>query len=185
MSISTEEMLWAIAIAVVLGGSLAVLFWKQRQEVKHARTQNKSAQKTGSPAAPAVSPFQLQLQAYERLILLSERIALPNLVNRLNASGLSSKDMQALLTESIRLEFDHNITQQIYVSAEAWDAIKNLKEQNIFIVNQVASFLPSDATASDLNKNLLEMIVANPKASLHGVVAEVLSYEAKKVLNNR
>jgi hypothetical protein len=47
----------------------------------------------------------------------------------------------------------------------------------------VASFLPANATATDLNKNLLEMIIQNPKASLHGVVSEVLSYEAKKILN--
>jgi len=185
MSISTEEMLWAIAIAVVLGGSLAFIFWKQRQEVKQQSRQKRSSQKATNPQSENVTPFQLQLQAYERLILLAERIALPNLVNRLNTQGLSSRDMQGLLTETIRQEFDHNITQQIYVSAEAWDAIKNLKEQNIFIVNQIASFLPPTASGSDLNKNLLEMIMANPKASLHGVVAEVLSYEAKKLLNNR
>jgi hypothetical protein len=106
-------------------------------------------------------------------------------VNRLSSQSLSAREMQALLTESIRQEFEHNITQQIYVSPEAWDAIKNLKEQNIFIINQVASFLPASASGSDLNKNLLEMIMANPKASLHGVVAEVLSYEAKKVLTTR
>ena len=185
MSISTEEMLWAIAIAVVLGGSLAFIFWKQRQEVKQRPLQKKNNPQATQPQTPGVTPFQLQLQAYERLILLAERIALPNLVNRLNAQGLSSREMQGLLTETIRQEFDHNITQQLYVSAEAWDAVKNLKEQNIFIVNQVASFLPTTAGASDLNKNLLEMIMANPKASLHSVVAEVLSYEAKKVLNNR
>jgi hypothetical protein len=185
MSISTEELIWALAIAVVLGGSLAFIFWKQRREAKQQSLRKSNSPKSAKPQTASVTPFQLQLQAYERLILLSERIALPNLVNRLNAQGLSSRDMQGLLTETIRQEFDHNITQQIYVSAEAWDAIKNLKEQNIFIVNQVASFLPPSASASDLNKNLLEMIMANPKASLHGVVAEVLSYEAKKVLNNR
>jgi hypothetical protein len=183
MSISTAELLWGIAIAVILGGSLAYLFWKQRQEVKQgAPNQSRQKQSTASYPASGPAPFQLQLQAYERLILLSERIALPNLVNRLKYEGLSSKEMQVLLTETIRQEFEHNVTQQIYVSREAWDAVQNLKEQNIFIINQVASFLPANATAIDLNKNLLEMIIQNPKASLHGVVSEVLSYEAKKVI---
>jgi len=184
--ISNEEMYWAIGIAVLLGGSLAFLFWKQRQEAKRTAAPTKSkSQQTNSSMSTAAGPtsFQLQLAAYERLILLAERIALPSLINRLNSQGLSSKEMQGLLTETIRQEFDHNITQQIYVTAEAWDAVRNLKEQNIFIVNQVASFLPANATATDLNKNLLEMIIQNPKASLHGVVAEVLSYEAKKILN--
>jgi hypothetical protein len=90
--------------------------------------------------------------------------------------------MQSLLTQSIRQEFDHNITQQIYVSAEAWQAIQNLKDQNLLIVNQVASFMPAEATGTDLNKSILEMLMNSPKASLHGVVAEVLSYEAKKLL---
>ena len=92
------------------------------------------------------------------------------------------KDMQYLLVNTIRQEYEHNITQQIYVSPEAWEAVKNLKEQNIHIINQVASFLPPDSSGTDLNKQILEMIVNNPKVSLHNVVSEVLSYEAKKLM---
>ena len=174
MSISFEELMWGLAIAVLLAGSLAFLFWKQRKEAK----QNAGASRT----EPPVATKQLQLQAYERLILLTDRIALPNLVNRINQPGLSAREMQSLLAQSIRQEFEHNITQQIYVSAEAWDAVKNLKEQNLLIVNQVGSFLPENATGLDLNKSLLELTMQNPKASLHSVVAEALSYEAKKLM---
>jgi hypothetical protein len=99
-----------------------------------------------------------------------------------NQPGLSAREMQSLIAQTIRQEFEHNITQQIYVSAEAWDAVKNLKEQNLLIVNQVASFLPENATGLDLNKSLLELTMQNPKASLHNVVAEALSYEAKKLM---
>ena len=90
--------------------------------------------------------------------------------------------MQALLTQAIRQEFEHNITQQIYVSAEAWDAVRNYKEQNLLIVNQVSSFLPPEASGVDLNKHLLDLLVQNPKASLQNVVSEVLSFEAKKLM---
>ena len=176
---STTEMIWALVIAFVLGGSLAFIFWRERQKAKMPRAAQTSA---GGNTAPGFSPVQLQLQAYERLILLTERIALPSLISRLKHDGFSAREMQAMLTESIRHEFEHNITQQIYVSPEAWDAVRNLKEQNIFIVNQVSSFLPPQATALDLNKHLLDMIAQNPKASLHGVVAEVLSFEAKKTM---
>jgi hypothetical protein len=179
-SITTEQMIWALAIAFVLGGSLAFLFWKQRQQAKNALIRRK--QPAGPNNGSGFMPAQMQLQAYERLILLTERIALPNLISRLKHDGYSARDMQALLTESIRQEFEHNITQQIYVTQEAWDAVRNLKEQNIFIVNQVSSFLPPQATAVDLSKHLLEMIAQNPKASLHGVVSEVLSFEAKKLM---
>jgi len=174
MSITFEELMWGLAIAVLLSGSLAYLFWKQRKEAK----ENESK----SPASQPVATKQLQLQAYERLLLLTDRIALPNLVNRVNQPGLSAREMQSLLSQAIRQEFEHNITQQIYVTPEAWDAVKNLKEQNLLIVNQVGSFLPENATGLDLNKSLLELTMQNPKASLHSVVSEALSYEAKKLM---
>ncbi len=172
--LSTGELVWGIVIAVVLSGSLAYLFWKQRKEAKLNEDKAKDA--------PPVATKQLQLQAYERLLLLTDRIAIPNLVNRVNQPTLSAREMQSLLTQSLRQEFEHNITQQMYVTPEAWDAVKNLKEQNLLIINQVASFLPENATAFDLNKSLLELTAQNPKVSLHSVVAEALSYEAKKLM---
>lgn len=172
----TWEMAGAILIALVLGGTLAYIFYRERQKAG-------KGQVTDSPQnSQSINTLQLQLQAYERLILLTERIALPNLIRRMNEPGLTGKDMQVLLTQTIRQEFDHNITQQLYVSSEAWDAVRNLKEQNIHIINQVASILPADVSGSDLNRQLLEMIVQNPKVSLHAVVAEVLSFEAKKLM---
>jgi hypothetical protein len=168
----TTELVGALLIAAVLGGSLAYLFWKERKKVKN-RSDNKGGDYNSVP---------LQLQAYERLILLAERIALPNLISRMNEPGLTSRQMQGVLTQTIRHEFEHNVTQQLYVSPEAWDAVRNLKEQNIHIINQVASFLPESATGNDLNKHLLEMILQNPKASLHAVVSDVLAFEAKKVM---
>jgi hypothetical protein len=169
------QMIGALLIALILGGSLAYIFWRER--VKAAKEE-----KTKPAPSQNINPLQLQLQAYERLILLTERIALPNLINRINQPGLAGKDMQMMLTHTIRQEFDHNVTQQLYVSNEAWDAVKNLKEQNIHIINQVASYLPPDVSGIELNKQLLEMIAQNPKMTLHSVVAEVLSFEAKKLM---
>lgn len=125
---------------------------------------------------------QMQLAAYERLILLVDRIALPNLISRLNQPGASARDMQLILTQNLKQEYDYNITQQIYVSADAWNAVKNLKEQNQLVVNQIANALPPHATGMDLNKLLLEYLMNDKKGSLHEVVSEVLSYEAKKLL---
>ncbi|HXB07572.1 MAG TPA: hypothetical protein VNW04_10660 [Puia sp.] len=164
----------AISFAALVAGVLVFLFLKQRRELKAARA--------AGPAAGDGNSRQLQLQAYERLILLTERIALPNIIQRLNQPGLEARDMQALLTQAIRQEFEHNITQQIYVSAEAWEAVRNYKEQNLLIINQVSSFLPPEASGVDLNKHLLDLLVQNPKASLQNIVSEVLSFEAKKLM---
>jgi hypothetical protein len=166
----------AIAFAALVAGVLVFLFLKQRREIKAVQAA------AAAPTTGDANTRQLQLQAYERLILLTDRIALPNLIQRLNQPGLEARDMQSLLTQAIRQEFEHNITQQMYVSAEAWDAVRNYKEQNLLIVNQVASFLPPEATGIDLNKHLLDLLVQNPKASLQNVVSEVLSFEAKKLM---
>ena len=128
------------------------------------------------------STSQMQLSAYERLILLVDRIALHNLISRLNQPGASAREMQQLLAQNIKEEFDYNITQQIYVSADAWNAVKNLKEQNMLVINQIATTLPANATGLDLNKFVLEYLMHDKKGSLHEVVSEVLSYEAKKLL---
>src|SRR5689334_23831526 len=97
------------------------------------------------PAAAPGEKFDstaLRLQAYERLVLLTERIALPNLISRLSRQSISAIEMKMILTENIRQEFDYNSTQQLYVTAVSWDSVRNLKEQNIMLINQVAATLP-------------------------------------------
>lgn len=135
-------------------------------------------------AAPAVqqSSIPLRLQAYERLVLLTERIALPNLISRLNKPGISAFEMKLILTENIKQEFEYNSTQQLYVSPVSWDAVRNLKEQNIMIVNQVAAALPLEASAADLNKKIMELLLSQPGGSLHDLVLQTLNFEAKKLM---
>jgi hypothetical protein len=207
----TNLLIGAIIFATLLAGVLGWLLIRQRRQLKAASRPadtgrppahspltystdtfsghdpshshyTPSPHSTGTHSDTDIPSRQLQLQAYERLILLTDRIALPNLIQRAHQPGLSAREMQALLTLSIRQEFEHNITQQIYVSPEAWEAVRNYKDQNTLIVNQVGSFLPEEATGNDLNRQLLDMLMQNPKASLQNVVSEVLSYEAKKLL---
>jgi hypothetical protein len=124
----------------------------------------------------------LQLQAYERLVLLCERMALPNLISRLNQPGLSAREMQLFLIDNIKQEYEYNASQQVYVSTIAWDAVRNLRDQSMLIINQIANVLPPDAKASDLNKQLLEMIMGQEDKALHSMVLETLNFEAKKLL---
>jgi hypothetical protein len=130
----------------------------------------------------AFNPLPLQLQAYERLVVFAERIALPNLVSRLNQPGLPAREMQLLLLGTIKQEFEYNSSQQIYVSPIAWQAVNKLKEQNILIINQVAQILPEGATGTDLNKKIMEVIIAQDKNALHNIVLEALNFEARKLM---
>jgi len=126
--------------------------------------------------------LKLRLQAYERITLLTERISLQNLLSRINNSGLSCRQMQISLIDSIKQEYEYNMSQQIYVSPEVWRAVNNLKEQNIYVVNQLATTLPPHATAMDLNKHIIDYLINNPNASLHNVVLEAINFEAKKLM---
>jgi hypothetical protein len=134
--------------------------------------------KTGDTA----STKPLQLQAYERLVILTERVALPSLVSRANQPGLSAREMQLLMLESIKQEFEYNASQQIYVSPVAWQAVNNLKEQNMLIINQVAQTLPADSKGVDLGKRIMEVIIAQDKKALHNIVLEALNFEARKLM---
>jgi hypothetical protein len=143
----------------------------------------KKPAKQETPAATiSKESATLKLQAYERLVLLTERIALPNLVSRLNQPGISAYEMKLMLIENIKAEFDYNSTQQLYVTPVCWDAVRNLKEQNIMIINKVAAMLPATASAQDLNKQLLELLMAQPNSSLHEMVLQALNYEAQKLM---
>jgi hypothetical protein len=156
---------------VVIGGLAVNLAWSRRMANRKIFTSNDS-----SPN------LQLQLQAYERLVVLVDRIALPNLISRVGQADISARDMQMILTRSIREEFEYNISQQIFVTPDAWNSVKNLKEQNLLIINQLANILPPNASGLDLNKQLLQYLMNDRKGTLHEVVSDVLSYEAKKLM---
>lgn len=126
--------------------------------------------------------LKLRLQAYERITLLTERIALQNLLSRSTNSSLTCRQMQATLIDSIKQEYDYNISQQIYVSTEVWRAVNNLKEQNIYIINQLASTLPAQASGMDLNKHIIDYLINNSNASLHNIVLDAINFEAKKLM---
>ena len=157
MQLTTTQMVISLVIAFSLGCFLANALWKQRKESNQALEQYEKEKAAGSATASASQP--LQLQAYERLMLLVDRIALPNVISRTNQAGLNAREMQVLLTQQIRQEFEYNVTQQIYVSPESWEAVRNLKDQNLLIINQISSFLPAEATGQDLNRSILEMLM--------------------------
>ena len=125
--------------------------------------------------------LKLRLQAYERLTLFAERASLKNLVSRTPSDGMTVVDLQIALSDAIRSEYEYNVSQQIYITPQMWKAIGNLKEQHIFIINQIAATLPSQASAVELSKRLLEY-VATTNSELNTIVLNALHFEAKKIL---
>ncbi len=99
----------------------------------------------------------LRLQAYERLIIFLERNQLDTLAMRLLDSDLSLKEYQGLLIASIQAEFDHNISQQIYVTEQSWIAVRFVKDDTIRMMNMITASLPPDAVSKDLAMKLIEV----------------------------
>ncbi len=124
---------------------------------------------------------RLKLQAYERLTVYAERASLKNLVSRISSNGITVVDLQLALLEALRSEYEYNVSQQIYITPEMWKAVTNLKEQNIFIINQIAATLLPQGYAIELSKRLLEY-VSTTNSDLSTVVLSALKFEAKKVL---
>ncbi len=179
MGISNQSLLFfvlGIGILTILYMTLRDMFQKPKD--KEAKPATAPAAETPRSSDKAVLP--LQLQAYERMALLVDRINLQNLIGRVYQPGLSATDMQVGLIHTIKAEFDHNVTQQIYVSPLAWEAVKTLKEQTITIINQVASQLPAEATAMDLNKQILEVFL-QAETSPAEMTAQIVNAEARKL----
>ncbi len=126
--------------------------------------------------------LKLRLQALERFTLYTERSSLKNLVSRISSSGMTVVDLQLALLDTLRSEYEYNVTQQIYISPEMWKAIGNLKDQHIFIINQIAATLPSETNGIELSKRILEY-VASTNVELNTMVLSALQFEAKRLLS--
>lgn len=98
----------------------------------------------------------VRLQAYERLTLLLERISPGNLLVRLHDNSLPAKAFQQVLLADIREEFNHNLSQQLYISEDVWEMVKNVREDLVMMINGAADTLPAEAMAIDLSRTILE-----------------------------
>ena len=98
-----------------------------------------------------------RLQAYERMCLFLERIAPQNMLLRLNQPGISAHEFHRMLLDEIRSEYNHNVSQQIYMSENVWNMVKNAKEDLVIQINEASSQLGPEATSLDLAKKIFEM----------------------------
>jgi len=95
------------------------------------------------------------LQANERLILFLERMRIDSIILRTNRPGMNILNMQASLVQSVREEFEHNLSQQLYVSNQVWKAICDSREEFVSLVNLAASQLPSESKGEDLAQKMM------------------------------
>ena len=123
----------------------------------------------------------IRLQAYERITLFLERITPDSLIMRVMNPKMNSKQLQAELLKAIRAEFEHNLSQQIYVSTKAWDVIKNSKEQVIKIINTCFINVKPNDPAIRLSAQIIEKMIEIQKSPTHTAI-EFLKEEIKSIL---
>jgi hypothetical protein len=122
----------------------------------------------------------VRMQAYERLVLLLERIEPAGLLVRTNVPGMTAQQLQLSLIQSVRSEFDHNLSQQLYVSVKAWEMVRNAREETIKRINTAAMKLPADATSADL----ASLILINDIDAAQSVVKDALDLLKTEARNN-
>lgn len=129
--------------------------------------------------------LRLRLQAYERLALYMERIHPRVLVPRLYETGMTVRDLQTAITMTVNSEFEHNLSQQIYVSSQVWKTVQGVKEQELAMVNQIAGQLNPEASAKELHQRMIDFIISNENSIPVEVALEVINNEAKLVLTQQ
>jgi hypothetical protein len=98
-----------------------------------------------------------RLQAYERMCLFLERITPQNMLLRLNQPGITSHEFHRMLLDEIRNEYNHNVSQQIYMSEGVWNLVRNAKEDLVLMINEASQQMPAEATSIDLAKMIFQL----------------------------
>ncbi len=135
------------AVLMLILAYLMLSSFMENEERKRKGELRRAAQNQALP---------VRMQAYERLTLLLERIAPNSLLVRVQPGTLTVREYHTLLTQAIRQEFEYNLSQQIYVSGDAWQIITTAKNALVSIINQTASTLDPHAAGVDLAKRILE-----------------------------
>ncbi len=172
MSIFTEILKYTIpALIVFLTAYLLIRkFLENEQKIRKINLMMKNDQ--------FILP--VRLQAYERLVLFLERISPESLIMRVNRQGMTSKQLHTELLAVIRAEFEHNLTQQIYVSKESWEIIKNARSSLINIINKSAKSIEPDAPSIKLSQEILEEII-DKDVSPTDIAIDFIKKELKEI----
>lgn len=145
-----------------------------------AQEANKNNRETRK--ASMLHTLPLKLQAYERITLFLERINPANMLVRLHVAGLSAREMQNVILSDIRGEYQHNISQQIYVTDISWNVVRKMKEETIAMVHNAVSGLPDNAPAIELSKVILSHFANLQEDNPYEVALQIVKREVQQTL---
>jgi hypothetical protein len=123
--------------------------------------------------------FPLRLQAYERIILFLERVHPNSMVMRLHKQNQLSMQLHAEMLRTIREEYEHNMTQQMYMSDGAWEVIRTAKEETIKILNSAYGNVKETDKAVELASEIFRLTAAVDRMPTD-IALEVVKKEVRK-----
>lgn len=127
------------------------------------------------------SVIPIKLQAYERIVLFLERISMESLLLRVSTPDMTSSQLHSALLTTIRSEYEHNLSQQIYMSPQAWEVVKNARSNTIKAINSEAEKMPATATGIDLSRQLLGKVMELDKEPTR-VAIEFIKAEVARMI---
>lgn len=122
----------------------------------------------------------LRIQAHERLIVFVDRLNPTNLLVRLHQQGIELATLQAGILNEIKSEYQHNITQQLYVDSVTWNVVKKLKDDTFAMINHAVSGLPAGSNGIELSKAVLQHI-ATIKENPYDLTIELIKKDIQKL----
>jgi hypothetical protein len=158
-------MLFGIAYYFIQG-------WLKSQE-------NIESQKTTRALVEKTLP--LKLQAYERLALFIERIRIDQLILRMRARDMKAHELSSLMLLTIQQEYEHNMSQQIYVSDQLWQIIQMAKAQNEEFIARIARSLSKEASGNELLDALSEAMKERKEAPLQTALRAIRTETQKYI----
>lgn len=123
----------------------------------------------------------IKLQAYERIVLFLERISLESMLLRVSTADMTAAQLHSVLLSTIRSEYEHNLSQQIYMSQQAWEVARNARSNMVKIINSEAEKMRPDSTGMALSKQLLEKIMELDKEPTH-VAIDFIKAEVSRII---
>lgn len=123
----------------------------------------------------------LKFEAYERLLMLSERLSIPNLIYRLNNSQMTAQQLMQSMMITTQTEFDHNITQQLYVSTPLWKIMVTAKNETLEFLNHAMEKIDPNESSSIAAQQLVAMTTVWKQSPME-VVQKAIHEEVKTIL---
>ena len=161
------------SLVVFVTAYLLVKTLIDNEQLRRKHESNQSNQKMTTP---------LRLKAYERLILYLERISPQSILPRTLKPNMTATQLQRELLQTIRMEYEHNLSQQLYVSSKCWQAVITAKENSTKLINMVAARVNAEGkkTGNEFAQILLEAVM-DMNQSPNSTAIEIIKAEAKEL----